>query len=404
MHLKSLIGPCLLAWASAAASPMESDPQQPATLLWAANGTAMNRIQLDAFVDHQMRELQIPGLALAVIGDGRILYTAARGVANLDSGEPLTPESVFEVASLSKPVFAWLVLQQVAAGLIDLDVPLHQYQALPELADDPRHLRITTRMALSHQSGLPNWRWFDPSPDLPRGTLYLKSEPGHFGYSGEGYQWLAQAVAAVRGKDLLTLDEVFQANVVASLGLSCASFVRSPCVAAHKVSGHREGRVSDDGWPRSFPDDTPQTFGAAGRLHTTVKDYARFMLALMAGTGLPQELVDQLYAAQTQLPPGDRTRELTGATAWGLGLAIEPTPYGTRYEHGGNNGDFQSGMMFYRDLGIGYVFFTNSDRGQELNPRLEALLDQGAPPNVVTSNSDPLGSTERRPIGHRGSD
>ncbi|MCB1643530.1 MAG: beta-lactamase family protein, partial [Xanthomonadales bacterium] len=122
---------------------MESDPRQPATLLMAANGTAIDRNQLDAFVDHQMRELQIPGLALAVIGDGRILYTAARGVANLDSGEPLTPESVFEVASLSKPVFAWLVLQQVAAGLIDLDVPLHQYQALPELADDPRHLRIT---------------------------------------------------------------------------------------------------------------------------------------------------------------------------------------------------------------------------------------------------------------------
>ena len=101
------------------------------------------------------------------------------------------------------------------------------------------------------------------------------------------------------------------------------------------------------------------------------------MLALMTGEGLPPSLTEQIYLPQVALLPGDPTRALTGETAWGLGLAIEPTPDGTRFEHGGNNGDFQSGMMFYRSLGIGYVYFSNSDRGQGFNPQIEKLLARG---------------------------
>ena len=176
--------------------------------------------------------------------------------------------------------------------------------------------------------------------------------------------------------DMTTIDTLFQNDIAKPLGLTCSAFIKTDCVGAHKVSGHKNGEVSNDGWPRSFPDDTPLTFGAAGRLHTNADDYARFMVALMEGEGLKPALSDEMFKEQVQLPADSETRRLTGETAWGLGIAIEPTPYGIHYEHGGNNGDFQSGMMFFRDKKLGYVFMTNSDRGEEFNKRLERYITE----------------------------
>lgn len=335
----------------------------------------------DAFVDTQMRELNIPGLSIAVISDGEIVYDAAKGVANLDTGEPITRASVFEAASLSKPVFAYFVLKLADQGLLDIDRPLYEYRPLEGLENDNRYHVVTTRMALSHRTGFPNWRWFDPAPPesmIERGTMYMKREPGEFGYSGEGYNYVSLVVADLTGTDQLTLDSVYQREVAEPLGLSCSAFVRTECVAARKVTGHRDGRVVEAQWPRSFPDDTPMTFGAAGRLHTNALDYARIMIAMMNEEGLSGSLFDEFYAAQAEVPLDSDTHRATGVTAWGLGVAIEPTEFGTRYEHGGNNGDFQSGMMFFKDLKVGYVFLTNSDRGEEFNRRLEACITSAA--------------------------
>lgn len=327
-----------------------------------------------------MVELDMPGLSVVVFDDNETVYQAARGVANLDTGEPVSDQSVFEAASLSKPVFAYFVLSLVEAGVLDLDRPLYEYLPMPELEEDGRYRVVTARMALSHQTGFPNWRWFDPAPEtwgIPRGTMYMKREPGTFGYSGEGYNYLALVIADLTGRDLTTLDELYQENVVVPLGMACSSFVRSTCVRERKVMGHRDGAVSDDGWPRSFPNDTPQTFGAAGRLHTNAQDYARFMIALIEGEELQKPLRDEMLTEQIDLPEDSDTRRITGQTAWGLGIAIRPTRYGVRHEHGGNNGDFQSGMMFFADRGLGHVFLTNSDKGQEFGDALARFMTEG---------------------------
>lgn len=205
----------------------------------------------------------------------------------------------------------------------------------------------------------------------------MKYDPGTFGYSGEGYNYLAMVIASLTQNDLTTLDTLFQEEVAGPLGMTQSAFVKTEFVAAHKVMGHKNGEVSDEGWPRSFPDDTPQTFGAAGRLHSHALDYARFMTALMKGKGLSPELFSEMLKPQSDIPEGAKTRELTGDTSWGLGIAIEPTPYGTRYEHGGNNGDFQSGMMFFKDKQLGYVFMTNSDRGADFNRVFESYMSEG---------------------------
>lgn len=110
------------------------------------------------------------------------------------------------------------------------------------------------------------------------------------------------------------------------------------------------------------------------------------MIALLEGEGLTPLLQEEMFKQQAQIPVDSETRQLTGETAWGLGIAIEPTPYGIRYEHAGNNGDFQSGMILFRDKKLGFVFMTNSDRGEEFNRVLERYYiteEPGASPGIA---------------------
>ncbi len=345
-----------------------------------ASGTKIELSGLDQFVDQQMGSLAMPGLSIAVISNGEVVYYRSKGVSNLDSGLAVDKDSIFEAASLSKPVFAYFVLRLVDKGVLDLDQPLYEYLRMNELEYDPRYHQVTARMVLSHTAGFPNWRWFDPAPaerNIERGKMYMKHNPGTFGYSGEGYNYLALVIAHLSKHNMTTIDTLFQHEVATPLGMQNSSFIKTEFIGKHKVSGHRDGKLSNDGWPRSFPEDTPLTFGAAGRLHTNALDYARFMIALIEGEGLTPLLQEEMFKPQAQIPVDSETRQLTGETAWGLGIAIEPTPYGIRYEHGGNNGGFQSGMMLFRDKKLGYVFMTNSDKGEEFNRELERYITEG---------------------------
>jgi CubicO group peptidase (beta-lactamase class C family) len=127
-----------------------------------------------------MARARVPGLAIALVADTRLVWNGTFGWANSATGAPVTQETVFEAASLSKPVFAYAVLQLVDAGVLELDVPLVRY--LPggyDVGEDPRVAQITARHVLSHRTGFPNWR----APGTP---LTINFAPGErFSYSGE---------------------------------------------------------------------------------------------------------------------------------------------------------------------------------------------------------------------------
>ncbi|WP_290750828.1 serine hydrolase [Henriciella sp.] len=364
-----------------------SSPQPSAddVLFTSASGAAVEADAFETFISEEIARLDMQGLSLALIDDGEIVFHTARGTANVDTGEGVSDASIFEAASLSKPVFAYFALKMVDQGIIELDRPLHEYLPMEEFEADRRYEQVTARMVLSHTTGFPNWRWFDPAPEdmnLPRGTMYMKNDPGVFGYSGEGYNYLAKVIAHETGHDLTTLDQLFQDVVADPLGMTHSAFVQTDYIARHKVMGHVDGKTTDFGWPRSFPDDTPQTFGAAGRLHTDAVDYARFIIALINEEGLSPALFDEMFAAQSQVPLDSEMHDVTGDTAWGLGLAIEPTPFGLRYEHGGNNNNFQAGMMVFRERGLGYVFMTNGNKGQAFDDALQHFVTLGEKPRA----------------------
>jgi len=342
------------------------------------SGKEITVAEMDQFLNQQLDSLKLPALSIAFINNGKIVYHRALGVATINGARKVDDQSLFEAASLSKTVFAYFVMKMVEKGKLNLDKPLYQYLPFPEIEYDERYKKITTRMVLDHTTGLPNWRWYD-EPDstlkIKRGDIYMKNPPGTFGYSGEGYHYLAKVVAHLNGLTLQSLDSLFQREVAAPLGLDHTYFSWHNYIGLHKVTGYQNGKVFEKAWPSAPPDDDSTVFGAASTLHTDATSYARFLIALMESKGLKKSSIDEMLKIQSRIPK-EQSANWGEITAWGLGMAIEETDQGIRYSHGGDNGGFQAGFMFYKAKKNGYVYFTNCDRGGMFYVKLRTLLGE----------------------------
>ena len=119
-----------------------------------------------------MEKLKVPGLSVAVINDGKVVHQKTMGYTNVEEKLPITAETIFEGASLSKSVFAFFVMTYVEEGKLSLDKPLFEYLPYADIEYDDRYKKITARMVLSHRSGFPNWRRMRRMADL-RSNLNL---------------------------------------------------------------------------------------------------------------------------------------------------------------------------------------------------------------------------------------
>jgi CubicO group peptidase (beta-lactamase class C family) len=344
-------------------------------------GTRITDAEMDQFVKKQMDSLGMPGLSIAVICNGQIVYHRELGIANVNTGGKVDSLSIFEAASMSKPLFAYWVMKMVDQGLLNLDTPLYRYMPYPDIEKDPRYKLITARLALSHRTGFPNWRYFDmadTSMHVKYGDLYMKFTPGtRIYYSGEGYLYLAKVIAHLRDKTLQNLDPLFEQEVAQPLGMEHAWYTGNPYITRHKVSGHVDGKVhfaNGTTWPIPFPDWDSSYFNPAASLHTDAISYAHFVIGWMAGKGLSKSGLQEMLSPQVEVPKDSPMMKQGGDHAWGLGVAIGETPYGTRYEHGGNNGNFQSQFVYFRKRKYGYVFLTNCNKGQPFNLNLKRYL------------------------------
>ena len=259
---------------------------------------------------------------------------------------PVTEHTVFEAASLSKPVFAYIVLQLVDEGVLDLDAPLFSYLPYEDLAEDARYERITARMVLSHTTGLPNWR-------PPGGELTLAFDPGaRFQYSGEGFLYLQRVVEHLTGEPLrvLAVKRVFE-----PLGMTQSSFVWEDRFGPDIAVGHLADGTALDKF-------TPAEGNAASSLHTTAPDYARFVAAVMNGEGLSPAMREAMLSPQSDAEDGMH---------WGLGWGLQESADGRAFWHWGDNRGYKSFAIAFPEQGRGVVFFSNSDNGMLL---LHALL------------------------------
>src|SRR6266550_6154014 len=164
---------------------------QPTASCAPDSGRAL-RQRLPALMDSAM----IPGLALAIIDGGRLAYSGGFGKRDSSGNRVSASRTVFEAASLSKPVIAYAALKLVDAGELDLDRPLISYTRYPDLGADPRGQLITAKMVLAHTTGLQNER-------IGSDSLRFSFAPGtRFQYSGEGFVFLGNAIESITGHSL----------------------------------------------------------------------------------------------------------------------------------------------------------------------------------------------------------
>jgi len=161
------------------------------------DNSKISSVELDKKIQQLMKDGNVQGLAISVFNKNRQVYKKVFGYKRFDTKEPLQTNTNFYGASLSKSVFAVLVMKMVQEKVIELDKPLESYLPQPvyaygkgnswnqdytSLQGDSLYKKITARMCLDHSSGFPNWRWYEPDQ-----KLRVDFEPGSgFSYSGEG--------------------------------------------------------------------------------------------------------------------------------------------------------------------------------------------------------------------------
>jgi CubicO group peptidase (beta-lactamase class C family) len=294
------------------------------------------------------RRHHVCAVALAVIRNRRLASVeVATGCAHAPTP---TPDSVFQAASLSKPVFAYAVLKLVAQGKMGLDTPVlhylpqgyrHQFDPMhltpAEVVTDARLQAVTVRMILNHTSGLPNWAG---------GALSFDATPGtRWGYSGEAYVMLQRAVEAVTGEPL---DRFMRAHVFAPLAMNDSGYISDEHLVKNLLPGTKA-----NGAPRSTPLFRQPI--AAFSLYTSAADYAKFMVAVLNDA----ELMRLVSASAVTVDP-------RLGLDWGQGWGIERVKDARYLWQWGNNMGYRAFAMASIDAGDGFVMLTNSENGLAL--------------------------------------
>jgi CubicO group peptidase (beta-lactamase class C family) len=331
------------------------------------DGTRIAVAEIDAAVTRLMRAAEVTGVGLAVFNGRRPVYVKAYGVRDKEKNLPLTENSVMTAASLTKSTFAYVVMQLVDEGIINLDTPVQGYlpRPLPEypgyegLARDVRYKRITPRMLLDHSSGFANLRALEPDR-----TLSLHFDPGsRYAYSGEGIQLLQLTVEAATKR---SVEDLMRERIFQPFGMTRTSMVWQDRFETDYANGYDE-------YGRSLGPERRQSASAAGSMQTTLGDFSRFMQAVAQGQRLrartralmttPQiRIVSKHQFPTLRLEPTEQNAAIH--LSYGLGWGLYSTTYGTAFFKEGHDDGWRNYTVFFTKPGIGIVILTNSANGE----------------------------------------
>lgn len=356
----------LALFAAPCVSAQASTPQAAPT------GSAFERT-IEREVPAIMEEARISGAAVGLIVDGKLVYARGFGYADHAGKVPVTPDTVFVAASLSKPIASWVTMRLADQGRITLDEPVADVVSPWPLAQGPYDYRkVTVRHLLSHTAGTSlggyqGWLDFKELPTLEqslagmtngRGAVELVAPAGsQFQYSGGGYTLLQLTIERATGRKYQDLARELVFN---PLGMTHSSVEMSPAVLAGAAEGH-----GDDGTPvpmRYYVEQAPSS------LTTSVRDFASWMIAGMHGSSGPHPLTEA-QVSQLHRPVELTTPRAPGDLVYGLGHFVESLPDGSvAIGHDGRNqAGFRSKFLMRPTSGDGIVFFSNSRSGLALD-------------------------------------
>jgi len=305
-----------------------------------------------------LSENHVPALGIGIIREGKLRQVKMYG--ELRKGVPAPYNTIFNVASLTKPIVTMVTLKLIDSGQWKLDEPLANYWVDPDVAGDPMHRKLTTRHVLSHQTGFANWRWMDESK-----KLRFQFESGtRVQYSGEGFEYLRKALEKKFGK---SLAELSQAHVFTPLGMSDTQHAWDS-----RTDESRFARWHDKDGKEAYPYYKTTRANAADDLITTVEDYGNFAAAVTRGGGLSDALFQEMVKPQGVIEDN--------LLAMGLGWEIHQNLGDGEYAliHSGSDEGVRTLVMLLPKSGQGLVVMMKGDNGHQLYERLVLeSLDRG---------------------------
>jgi CubicO group peptidase (beta-lactamase class C family) len=312
-------------------------------------------------IQQLLSENHVPALGLGIIRDGALQQVQLFG--RLQHDVPAPYNTIFNVASLTKPVVTLITLKMVSRGEWNLDEPLSKYWTDPDVSSDPRHEKLTTRHVLSQQTGFPNWRRLSKSKKLA-----FEFEPGtRYQYSGEGFEYLRRALEKKTGR---SLEQLASSLIFAPLDMRDTRFVWDKNVDQSRFA------VGHDNKGNPYEIIKNQKANAADDLLTTVGDYGRFLVSVMNAEGLSKEVFNDMVRHQVKVKENK---------FFGLGWEIYDNLGNGEYAlgHGGADEGVRTQVFILPKSKQGLVIMTNGDAGDNLYEKLLEAYLQDLGKNIV---------------------
>jgi CubicO group peptidase (beta-lactamase class C family) len=311
--------------------------------------------EIDNYLSEQVKTAGIPGLAVAVVRDGDVVFSRAYGVCKLGTDEKLTPNHIFHFASVSKPFVATAIVQLAERGKLELDDPVVKHLPYFRLADE-RYRDVTIRQMLNHTAGMPDvedYEWDRPQFDDEAAERYVRSmsaerllwAPGSsFEYSNMAFDALGDLIAKVSG---VSFEEYIRINILEPIGMVDSSFVYPQIDEALRTTGHVDDPASASAvYPYN------RRHAPSSTLNSSVAEMTRWMLVnlnrgeLDGRRILREESYDLLWTSTT---------EHTIGLSWFLYEEADVR----EILHSGSDLGFRSYIVLLPDDGIGIVLASN---------------------------------------------
>lgn len=315
----------------------------------------------------------IPGLALAVALDGKIVYSEAFGYADLEERVPVWPTTKFRIGgSVSKPLTATALMELVEAGKVDLDSPVQKY--VPSFPD--KGAVITVRMLAGHLGGIRHYQGDEfhiqrHYANVLEGLKIFENDPlvappgTKFSYSSNGYNLLSAVVESAAGKDFLAY---MQQRVFAPLGLVHTTADQNTQIVEQRS---RFYELPKDGAVENAPYVDNSYKWAGGGFLSTAEDLVHFGSALLQPCFLKQETLRSMFTSQKT-----KSREDTG---YGIGWAVHKSKSGKLiYEHSGGSVGETSQLILYPETHLVVAMVNNLSNGSWKREEVEAVAEEFA--------------------------
>src|SRR5262249_46428772 len=319
---------------------------------------------------------KIPGFAIAIVHNQKVVYAAGFGVRNLENkNDKITPQSLFHMASITKPFVATSVMQLVEKGKVDLESPVVKYLPYFRLNDE-RYATITVRQMLSHLSGMPDvldYEWDKPQYDDGALERYVRSlsnqsliaAPGtRFRYSNMAYEVLGDLIAKVSG---MPFEDYVRKQILEPLGMKSSTLLVKQADPRLLASPHVMDKAYETVVSKVFPYN--RMHSPSSTLYSNVLDMSRWATANMNRGELDGKRILKASTYEVMWKPaGDQWQQI--GISWFLGKYKE---YPTISHSGGDTG-FVSNLVMIPDQSIAVVMMSNFDRAS-LRPLTNAALD-----------------------------